>query len=394
MTHIAHDPPKLKEKFLIDPEVIYLNHGSFGATPRTVMETYQSWQMKLEGQPVRFLARELNGLLQEARSVLGGYLNANADDLVFIPNATHGANIVVRSLQLSPEDEVLATNHEYGACDYAWEFACQKTVSYYIRQPIPLPVCSDDEMVEQFWKGVSLRTKVIYLSHITSSTALRLPVKEICQRAREGGILTVVDAAHSPGQIPVNVQEMGADIVFGNCHKWMLSPKGAGFLYVRREIQPLIEPLIVSWGYHATDDIAAGSTFLDYLQWTGTYDPAAYLSVPKAIRFMQENHWNCVWSECHALLRGAIQRICEQVGMEPLYPLDSDFFAQMGVAPLPPSNLTLLKSLLYDKYRVEVPLIQWHDRHFLRISVQCYNSQEDIDALLRALESSLPATRI
>jgi isopenicillin-N epimerase len=380
----------IKDQFLLAPDVTFLNHGSFGATPKPVMEAYQNWQIRLENQPVKFLGREINELLSDARKALGSYLNVDADDLVFIPNATHGANIIARSLQLAPGDEVLSTNHEYGACDYAWEFACQKNGSHYIRQPIPLPIQSEEEIGKQFLKGLTQRTKVIYLSHITSPTALRLPVKQICNHARERGILTIVDAAHSPGQISVDLQDIGADVIFGNCHKWMLSPKGAGFLYVRPEIQSLIEPLIVSWGYHATAEIATGSQFIDYLQWTGTRDPAAYLSVPAAIQFMQENDWDKVQQECHGLLRSAIERICELVEMEPLYPLDSDLYAQMGIAPLPNSDLGLLKKRLYGEYKVEVPLIQWEDKQFIRISIQGYNFQEDIDILVSALEVLLP----
>ncbi|RPH55584.1 MAG: aminotransferase class V-fold PLP-dependent enzyme, partial [Chloroflexi bacterium] len=195
--------PTIKDCFLLDPEVVFLNHGSFGATPRPVFEAYQAWQTRLERQPVLFLGRELDGLLRESRQALGQYLNADADDLVYIPNATHGVNIIARSLDLKPGDEILASDHEYGACDYTWEFACKKSRSAYIHQEIPLPVQSEDEIVEQFWQGVSPRTKVIYLSHITSPTALRLPVEEICRRGREAGIITIVDAAHSPGQIPV-----------------------------------------------------------------------------------------------------------------------------------------------------------------------------------------------
>ncbi len=384
----------IKDQFLLDPDVIFLNHGSFGATPKPVMEAYQNWQVRLENQPVRFLGREINELLLEARRVLGAYLNAAADDLVFIPNATHGANLIARSFHFEPGDEVLSTNHEYGACDYAWEFACQKTGSCYIRQPIPLPIHSEEETCEQFLKGVTQRTKVIYLSHITSPTALRLPVKQICQRAIEMGILTVVDAAHSPGQIPVDLLDLKADVVFGNCHKWMLSPKGAGFLYVRREIQPMIKPLIVSWGYHATDEIATGSQFIDYLQWTGTHDPSAYLSVPAAIQFMHDNAWEKVQQECHALLRNALEQICDLVEMEPLYPLDSNFYAQMGIAPLPNSDPAILKKRLYAEYKVEVPLIQWEDKQFIRISVQGYNTKEDLDILASALKKLLPEVRI
>ena len=380
----------LKEYFLLDPDIVFLNHGSYGAAPKPVFEAYQSWQRRLERQPVLFLGRELPELMRESRAALGEYLNADPDDLVYIPNATHGVNIVARSLDIQPGDEILTTDHEYGACDYTWEFNCSRAGAQYIHQPIPLPVRTREEVVEQIWQGVTGRTKAIYLSHITSPTALRLPVEEICRRARERGILTVIDAAHSPGQIPVDLEALGADIVFANCHKWMLAPKGSAFLYVRRDVQDLINPLVVSWGTHATPDIATGSRFIDILQWTGTKDPTAALTVPTAIQFMQDHHWEEVRSKCYALLRQAIERICDLTGLPPLYPTDSDFYSQMGIAPLPPSDLTVLKARLYDEYKIEVPLIQWQERHFVRISIQAYNTQADVDALLEALKTLLP----
>ena len=379
----------LKEYFLLDHSIVFLNHGSYGATPKPVFEAYQDWQRRLERQPVLFLSRELPGLLRESRGVLGEYLNADADDLVYIPNATHGVNIVAHSLRLKPGDEILTTDHEYGACEHAWEVNCEKTGAKYIRQCIPLPVKTEEEIVEQFWQGVTTQTKVIYLSHITSSTALRLPAETICTRARGRGILTIVDAAHSPGQIPVDLQALGADIVFGNCHKWMLAPKGSAFLYARREIQDLIQPLVVSWGTHPTQDTATGSRFIDILQWTGTKDPAAGLSVPRAIQFMQDHDWISIRRQCHTLLRGAIERISDLTGLAPAYPLDSDFYIQMGIAPLPPSDLPLLKSRLYDEFRIEVPLLQWRDRQFVRISIQAYNDQADVDVLIEALKTLL-----
>jgi len=380
----------LKDYFLLDPEVVFLNHGSFGATPKPVMESYQNWQLRLERQPVLFLGRELDELLRESRIKLGEFLNAAPDDLVYIPNATHGVNIVARSLRLKPGDEILTTDHEYGACDYTWEFIEGKTGAKYIHQPLPLPVQFEDEIVDRLWAGVTPRTRVIYLSHITSPTALRLPVEQICRRARQAGIMTVIDAAHSPGQIPVDLQVLDADVVFGNCHKWMLSAKGAAFLYVRRDIQSLIEPLVVSWGYHSVPEATTGSRFIDILQWTGTRDPAAALTVPAAIQFMKDHNWNQIRSDSHKLLRHAIERICGLTDMPPLYPLDSDFYGQMGIAPLPLSNLAALKTRMYDEYKIEAPLIQWQDRQFIRISVQAYNSQNDIDVLVGALKEFLP----
>jgi len=386
--------PNLKQQFLLDPSVVFLNHGSFGATPKPVLEAYQRWQLRLERQPVLFLGRELDGLLKDSGSVLGAYLNADVDDLVYIPNATYGVNIIARSLEIKQGDEILTTNHEYGACDYTWDFICGKAGASYIHQPIPMPVDSEEEIVRQFWLGVTPQTKIIYLSHITSPTALRLPVERICQLAKEAGVLTVIDAAHSPGQIPVDLQALGADIVFGNCHKWMLNAKGSAFLYVRRELQHLIDPLIVSWGYNPTPETTTGSRFIDILQWTGTKDPAAALTVPTALQFMQDNNWDEVRKECHNLLRQAIEKICNVVDMPPLYPLASDFYSQMGIAPIPLSNLAVLKSRLYDEHKIEVPLIEWQDKQFVRISVQGYNSQADMDALVHALKVLLPQVAI
>jgi isopenicillin-N epimerase len=384
----------LKQNFLLDPSIVFLNHGSFGATPKPVFEAYQNWQLRLERQPVLFLGRELDGLLKDSRQVLGEYLTANVDDLIYIPNATHGVNIIAHSLQLKSGEEILTTNHEYGACNYTWDFICGKTGANYIHQPIALPVHSEEEIVDQYWLGVTSRTKVIFLSHITSPTALRLPVEKICRRAKEAGILTVIDAAHSPGQIPVDLQALDADIVFGNCHKWMLNVKGSAFLYVRRELQHLIDPLVVSWGYNPTPETTTGSRFIDLLQWTGTKDPTAALTVPAAIRFMQANNWDDVRKECHILLRQAIERICELTELPPLYPLHSDFYGQMGIAPLPLTNLAMLKNRLYDEHKIEVPLIQWQDKQFVRISVQGYNNQEDIDMLIKALQILLPQVAV
>ena len=382
--------PNSREQFLLDQDVIFLNHGSYGATPRPVFDVYQDWQRRLERQPVLFLGREFNNLIQEARLALGKYINADADDLVFIPNATHGANIIARSLDLKPGDEILTTDHEYGACDFTWEFVCKASGAHYIRHAIPLPVPTPGEIAQRFLAGITPQTKAIYLSHITSSTALRLPVEQICQGARAKGVLSIVDAAHSPGQIPVDLQQLGADVVFGNCHKWMLAPKGSAFLYVRREVQKIIQPLIVSWGYEAAPEFTTGSRFVDLLQWTGTKDPAAALSVPTAIRFMEEHHWQDVRDRCHQLLQQALIRICDLTGLPPAYPLESDFYSQMAVAPLPPCDPATLKRRLYDEYKIEVPITDWQGRQFIRISIQAYNGPNDVEMLLYALSVLLP----
>jgi isopenicillin-N epimerase len=383
-------PLKLRKLFLLDSTVHFLNHGSFGACPIPVFETYQDWQRRLERQPVQFLGRETTQYNLQTRIALASYLNVSANNLVFIPNVTHGVNIISRSIKFGPGDEILTTDHEYGACDYTWEFICKKIGAAYVHQAIRMPVKSTEEMVEGFWQGVTTRTRLIYLSHITSPTALQLPVEAICARAHQAGILTLVDGAHAPGQIPLDLTAIGADFYTGNCHKWMLSPKGAGFLYAREEVQDLVEPLVVSWGYHATPETTTGSRFIDSFGWSGTQDPAAYLSVPTAIQFMQEHDWAQVRLHCHALLRPAIQEICELVRLEPLYPLDSDLYHQMGIAPLPPlTDVVTIQKRLYEQYRVEVPLIDWNGLNFVRISVQGYNTPEDLRALIEGLEKLL-----
>lgn len=381
----------LRDLFLLDPDVVFLNHGSFGATPRPVFEVYQEWQRRLERQPVQFLGSDIGGYLAAAREALGGYLRVAAEDLVYVPNATFGVNIIARSLRLGPQDEVLATDHEYGACEHAWLYMSRERGFHYVRQPIELPLPSDEAIVEQFWEGVTSRTKVIFLSHITSPTAVRFPVEAICVRARENGILTVVDGAHAPGQIPLDLTALGADFYAGNCHKWLCGPKGSGFLHARPEVQHLIEPLIVGWGWGEDRTITFGSDFLDYLQYPGTRDFAAYLSVPEAIAFQETHHWSAVRQLCHELVEEAVGRINRLTGLPSLYPEPAgDAFSQMAVAALPPiADLSAFKKQLYEEFRVEIPCVQWRQRQFIRISIQGYNSEADVDALLAALEKML-----
>jgi len=384
----------LKDIFLLDPQIVFLNHGSFGACPRPVFEQYQAWQRQIERQPVQFLWVELDAYLKQARQKLGEYVHAPVEDLVFVPNATHGVNIVARSLKLDPGDEILSTNQEYGACNYAWEFMSEKSGAIYKQHSIQFPVNSEDEILEQFWEGVTPQTKVIYFSHIASPTSLTFPAGLICQRARQEGILTLVDGAHAPGQVTVDITSLQADFYVGNCHKWMLSPKGAGFIYARPESQPLIEPLVVSWGYQSRFSPPRESRFIDTLQWTGTKDYAAALSVPAAIDFMDLYHWEEVRRAGHRLLGDAIGSLGELTGMGPLYPLDSNLYQQMGTISLPRiRDINELKTRLYTDYKIEIPCVEWENRHFLRISVQGYNTADDIQALVKALSELLPVLK-
>jgi isopenicillin-N epimerase len=381
----------INEQFLLDPNIVYLNHGSFGAAPKPVLHAFQKWQTRLERQPVQFITREMLAELERARKVLAKYLLTTADNLVFVPNATFGINIIARSLQLQPGDEVLASNHEYGACENTWNYIYQKTGASFLKQPIPIPFAPPEEVVEQFWQGVTPNTKVIFLSHITSPTALCMPVEAVCKRAREVGILTIIDGAHAPGQIPLNIAKIDADFYVGNCHKWMLGVKGSGFLHTRPEHQNLVEPLIISWGWGENSPFTTGSKYLDNLEWWGTYDPSAYLTVPTAIQFMEDYDWPHVQRRCHQILAEGIQRINELTGLCSAYSNSAEPFAQMAVAQLPLlEDLSDFQTRLYHQHKIEIPCIQWCDMQFIRVSIQGYNTPSDIDILLNALAEMLP----
>lgn len=376
----------MRDLFLLEPNIIFLNHGSFGATPLPVFNAYQEWQVKLERQPVLFLGRELQGYLKDARNILAKYLNANPDDLVYIPNATFGVNIIARSLNLCQDDEVLVSNHEYGACERTWKFICQKTGAKYLKQPINLPASDYQEPLEQLWQGVTERTKLIFISHFSSPTAQIFPVEKICDRARQHGILTMVDGAHAPGQITVDLEAIGADFYTGNCHKWMMAPKGSAFLHVCQEKQKFIEPLIISWGWQAESTYTSGSQYLDYLQIWGTTDPAAWLSVPAAIQFQKDYHWEDVRLRCTKMIREAVIKVSEITELEPLYPDSDGFTRQMAALPLPEYvDVQILKDFLYDKAQIEIPCYLWEEQPYARISIQGYNSAEEINHFLSAI---------
>lgn len=377
-----HD--SLKSEFLLDPNVVFLNHGSFGACPKRVFDDYQRWQLELERQPVEFLGRRITTLLAEARAKLAEYVGAATDEVVYFPNPTTAINMVARSLNLKPGDEILTTEHEYGAMDRTWRFVCNKTGARYLHRPIRLPVTSHEEFVEAFWAGTTERTRAIFISHITSPTALIFPVQEICRRAREAGLLSVVDGAHAPGQIPLNLAELGADLYTGACHKWLCGPKGSAFLYARREVQAWLEPLVVSWGWES--ETPSGSQFVDHHEWQGTRDVAAFLATPAAIQFQAEHDWGAVRAECHGLASETRRRIDDLTGLAPICPDSRDWFSQMAAIRLPPVDVSSLKERLYNDYRVEAPLFKWNDQPFMRVSFQGYNSRTDADALVDALK--------
>jgi len=381
---------QLKSQFLLRPDITYLNFGSFGACPKPIFEEYQKWQLELETEPVQYIA--VNGLeyLKRSREALAAYINCKADDLVYVTNPSYAINIIAKSLQLNAGDEVLSTNLEYGALDRTWNYYCKKAGARFVRQAITLPLTSKEKFIEDFFKGLTDKTKAIFISQVTSTTALIFPVKEICEIAKEKGLLTIVDGAHVPGHIPLNLAELEADVYTGACHKWMCTPKGCSFLYVKRECQQLFDPLIISWGYESA--YPSHSHFLDYHQTQGTRDFSAFLTVPKAIQFLRENNWQKVAADCRRLAHSNYGRFCKLLGSQPLSPVTDEFLGQMCSIPLVTSQPEKLQRLLFEKYKIEIPVMKQENAVFIRYSIQVFNSQQDLDHLYDALSEIIAQT--
>lgn len=369
----------MRDLFLLDPDVVFLNHGSFGACPRPVFDEYQRLQRELEREPVEFLGlkRRFPELIAAARNRIAAYVRADASDVVLVPNATAAVNAVARSLDLEPGDEVVGTTHEYGGNDLLWRYVAERRGARYLEVDTT-PARAADDLLGAF----TPRTRALFVSHISSPTALRFPVEELCARARDTGVLTIVDGAHAPGQIALDVTAVGADFYAGNCHKWLCSPKGAGFLHVRREAQPLLEPRAVSWDW-PSDEWAVRH------RWAGTVDPSPHLAVPAAIDFQAAHDWDAVRADCHELAARAVRELSEQLGTQPLPAHDGEF-AQMATVRLPaPCDAEALGLRLYRERRIEVLAQSWRGEPTLRVSFQGYNDENDLDALLSALSELL-----
>lgn len=383
--------------FLLDPEVTFLNHGSFGACPRPVFEEYQRWQLKLERQPVAFLDpnRGLSGWMREAREALAAVVGADPDDIVGQTNATAALNIVAQSLDLKPGDEILTTDHEYAALEKTWAYVCSRTGAQVKVVTIPLPLTREEQFTDALRSGLTDRTRVVFLSHITSATALVFPIERIVAEARSRGIWTVIDGAHTPGHIPLDLNALGADFYAGNCHKWMMSPKGAGFLHVRRELQPMLNPLIIShgWTEDANQPGAKGpfgnSSFIDMLEMQGTRDPSAWLTVPAALSFTRQHEWDTVARDCRALVQATAARVAALTGL-PAFS-SPDFCApQMVSMPVPTCDPLLLQRSLMDRFGIEIPCFTWQTHTIVRVSAQGYNTPQQMDHLVKALTELLP----
>jgi isopenicillin-N epimerase len=382
----------MKSEFYLNPTITFLNHGSFGACPKPIFEEYQRFQLELENDPVFFVQNKLKGYLKIARESLSVYIGCKAQDLFFTPNPTFAVNVIMRSLKLQAGDEILTTNHEYGAMDRTWNFYCKKNGAKYIRQEISLPIISKEQILEEFWKGYTSKTKVIFLNQMSSATALIFPVKEICDKAKELGLITIIDGAHVPGHIDLDIQNLNPDYYTGTLHKWMLAPKGSSFLYVKEKFQNDLDPLVVSWGY---EPVVAGETqFLDYHELQGTNDFSAYLCTPKVIEFLEVNNWKQKSQECIQIVIYNYQRFCNLLNTKPICPIHTDFLGQMASIPVRTKHPLELKNLLYDKYQIQIPVMPLNDKIYIRYSMNAYNSQEDLDILYKAIQDIIETTNL
>lgn len=384
----------LARQFLLREDVVFLNHGSFGACPRPVFETYQRWQLELERQPVEFLGRNLVETMRVPRIALAAELGTSQDNLVGLTNATTGLNIVAQSLDLQPGDQILTTDHEYSALEKTWAYVARRTGAEIVVVKIPMPLLTETQFTDTIIAGMTERTKVLFLSHITSPTALLFPIERSIAEARKRGIWSVIDGAHTPGHIKLDLDALGADFYSGNCHKWLMTPKGSAFLHARPEVQNLLNPLVISHGWTADSKqpgakgAFGNSPFIDGIEMQGTRDPAPWLTVPAALEFRRENDWTSVSAHCQQLAQDTARRLGELTGLAPLSA--PEFCApQMVAMPLPECDVAAVKDALLDKYNIEIPVFKWQDTCIARLSVQGYNSRPQMDLLIEALADLL-----
>lgn len=375
----------------LPPDVTFLNHGSFGLVPYDVQAAQQAWQRRLYENPMNFFVREMEVALVQAAERLGKLVGAAARDLAFVDNATVAMNIVAQSVVLEAGDEVLLTNHEYGAVRRIWQKRCDRTGARLIICNLPQPLENATAIADQLLSDVTPRTKLLVFSQISSPTAVILPAAEICRRAREAGVPVCVDGPHALGVVPLNLEELGCDYYCASCHKWLCAPNGSGFLYVSRKRQSQLNPLIVSWGGSIAGRPA---TWQDEYNWQGTRDPAAYLAIPAAIDFFERIGWETFRTRAHELAKFARESIIPLTGIDALVPDSPEWYGPMISLPLPSHGLSApaqgqrdpLQDWLWSTYRIECPITWWHGQRLLRVSCHLYNDAADIELLVKALD--------
>ncbi len=395
-------PSPFASHWTLEPGLDFLNHGSFGATPREVLADQQAWRQQMETEPVRFFGREAEGALDAARGALAEFVGADADDLAFVPNATTGVNTVLRSLALKPGDELLTTDHEYNAVRNAMDAVATAASARVVTVPIAYPGTTPEAVVAALLERVTPRTRLAVLDHVTSATALVLPVREVAAALAAHGIDTLIDGAHAPGMLPLAIEQLGAAYYAGNLHKWVCAPKGAAFLWVRRDRQAGVRPLVISHGANAprTDR----TRFRLEFDWTGTADLTAYLAVPAALRFsaaLLPGGWGALRGRNHDLALAGRDLLCTALGTPT--PVSDVMIGSMASVPLPqvttPGSVQgvdlyadpVHAALVEHGFQVMVtPWPQRPDggpwRRLVRISAAAYNDLEQF----RRLASVLP----
>lgn len=404
------DPKSLLEPalhphhWLLDPEVTFLNHGAFGACPKRVLEVQNEWRARLERQPLQFLARELETHLDSAREALAQFVGTDVEDLVFVPNTTTGVNTVLRSLEFGPGDELLVTDQEYNACRNALDYVAARSGATVVEAKIPFPVRAEDDLIAPILERVTGRTRLVLLDHVSSPTGLVMPVEQLVRELALRRVDALVDGAHAPGMVALNLNELDAAYYTGNCHKWLCAPKGAALLRVRRDKQKYIRPLVISHG--ANSPRTDRSRFLIEFAWAGTHDPTAYLSLPEALRFVGSalpGGWKEVWERNRALALTARKVVCETLKIPE--PCPQEFVGSLAAVPIPvaksdelprlPTNEYPLQDRLREKHGIEVPIIPWPapPKRLLRLSAYLYNSLPEYKRLAQLLDSLIPASR-
>ena len=387
------------DRWGLDPEIIFLNHGSFGACPKEVLAVQQELRAHIESEPVAFYMREFEPRLVAAREALCSFLNADTTDLVFVPNATTAVSAVLRSLEFEPGDELLTTDHVYNACKNALEFVAARSGATVVVAPTPFPLSGPREFAEAVLDRATDRTKLALLDHVTSPTGLIAPVEAMVRALQARGIDCLVDGAHAPGMLPLDLRELDAAYYTGNCHKWMCSPKGAAFLFVREDRQDRVRPLTISHG--ANSPRTDKSRFQLEFDWPGTADPTAWLSIPAALAFLEglmPGGIEALRTHNHELVLQGRRILCDALDLEP--PAPDAMLGSLASIPIPdaadkdtlvPMQIDPLQDVLYRESRIEVPVMPWPapPHRVLRISAQAYNEAAQYERLAARLRRLL-----
>jgi isopenicillin-N epimerase len=397
------EPSPFARHWDLDPTVAFLNHGSFGACPRIVLEQQRDLRARMERNPVQFLHRDLEGLLDEARGSLAAFVGCDPADLAFVANATMGVNTVLRSLDFAAGDEILVTDHEYNACRNAVDFVAARAGARVVAAPLPFPIAGPTAVVDAVLAHVTPRTRLLLIDHVTSPTGLVLPVRELVQALAARGVDTLVDGAHAPGMVPLRLDELGAAYYTGNCHKWLCAPKGSALLHVRRDRQQRIRPLSISHG--ANSPRLDRSRFRLEFDFTGTDDPTPFLCIDAAVRFLDgllPGGMPALQAHNRELALRARDRLCAAIGSPP--PAPDALLGSLAAIPLPPTAAPALppfgedplQAVLRRQHAIEVPVMRWPAPRLrlLRISAQIYNSMPQYDHLAACLAAELAAARI